>query len=521
MDPEAEPDDATVRTAAIVTLSLLLAAPGAAQETRTLSLEDAFAMARRNNPTFRQARNDRDAAEWRVREAYAAFLPGASANASARYVAAGQSSFGIFTAGDVGVGSTPYYLSDYSLGLNYTLDGSTFFGVPGARANRNAVDARIDAARFQLQTSVTRRYLEVLRARDRLEVARAELERAGQNHELASARREIGAATSIAVKRAEVERGRAEVDVLNAESALRTQKLRLVEVLGVPMETDFRLTTSFQVFEPGWTEEELLRMSGTSSPQLNALRAGEKAARADARSATSSYFPQLSLSAGFSGFTRQAGDEDFLVARAEQSVESQRESCQTFNQISAGLSEPLEGHPRNCSAIRLSDGDVDRILEGNDVFPFDFTESPFSVTMRVSIPVFQGFTRQRRVEEARAAADDARERRRAEELRLRAAVTESVDALKTQARVVEIEERNREAASEQLELTRERYAMGSASFLELQEAEASLATAERDHLDAVYTFHQQLTTLEEAVGRELRRVEESGSGGNGGAPSGR
>ncbi len=77
-------------------------------------------------------------------------------------------------------------------------------------------------------------------------------------------------------------------------------------------------------------------------------------------------------------------------------------------------------------------------------------------------------------------------------------------ALVTAYRRVTIEERNREAADEQLRLARERYRLGAASFLELSDAETIKAQADREHLAALYGFHEALAGLERATGQRLR-----------------
>jgi outer membrane protein TolC len=101
-------------------------------------------------------------------------------------------------------------------------------------------------------------------------------------------------------------------------------------------------------------------------------------------------------------------------------------------------------------------------------------------------------------------ADDARFTRRAEELRIQTAVTQAFDDLMTALQVVEIETRNREVAAEQLLLAQERYRLGAAAFLELLEAQSSMAEAERDLLNASYRFHGAIWSLEAAVGERLR-----------------
>jgi outer membrane protein len=120
------------------------------------------------------------------------------------------------------------------------------------------------------------------------------------------------------------------------------------------------------------------------------------------------------------------------------------------------------------------------------------------------VPVFQGFTRERNIEAAKAASMDAEHRARGEELRIKTNVSTAFLNLKTAEQSVTLETRNRELADEQLRLARERYRLGAASFLELQDAVTIKARADRAYLIAVYSFHENMAALETAVGRNLR-----------------
>ncbi len=497
-----------------ILLLLLLSAPLAylsAQDSQgTLSLEDAIRLARGNNPAFLSTQNDQGPADWRVRESYGLFLPDFNTSISGQYLAPGSPSFGIFDAGDLGLAVTDYYFSGYSLTATYSFLGGSLFRVASARADRKATDAQIQAASYNLESDVTAQYLIALRARDGVEVAERQLDRAEQNFELADARVEVGAATPTDAKQAEVERGRAQIDLIEAESALRGEKLRLLERLGVQAVDGFELASEFDLFQPSWDRDELVNRALDHHPQLRAFRAQESARRAGARQAWSNYLPNLFVSANWSGRARQIGDSDYLLNRAQGTLSAAESSCQTWNQISAGLTQPLTDYPRDCSTgYTLSPEQEAQILSDNDVFPFDFRKEPWSLYFQVSFPVFQGFGRQRQVSEAKAAAEDARLDRVAEELRLQTAVTQAYDELLTGTEVVEIEGRNREVAGEQLELAQERYRLGAASFLELLEAQTSIATAERDYLNARYRFHGALWALEAAVGERLRPESDS------------
>jgi len=479
---------------------------GAQEVQGTLTLDDALRLAHRHIPTFLQTANDEGPASWAFRESLGAFLPSLTTNVQGQYLAPGIPSTGIYTGEDFGIGSTDYYFSGYNLNLSYNLSGSSFFEVASARATQNATKARIGAAEFDVEWAVTAQYLVALRARDGVEVAQRQLDRAMENQELAQARVEVGAAVPTDGKQAEVERGRAQVGLLEAQSLLRTEKLRLLEQIGVDVDGEYQLASQFGVFQPEWTRDELVEWALEGHPSLRAYRAQESAGKAQVRQAWSNYFPSLYFQASWSGRARQIGDTKYLVGQAQGSVINSQQNCEFWNQVASGLSSPLEGYPKDCNAPQYLWTDAKRqaVLQGNDVFPFDFRSEPLSLYLQVSLPVFQGFTRQRQVAEAKAASQDARYNRRAEELRIQTAVTQAYDELMTAVQVVEIEGRNREVATEQLQLAQERYRLGAAPFLELLEAQSSMAEAERDYLNATYRFHGAIWALEAAVGERLR-----------------
>jgi len=509
-DPEAPPSVLSARgpsclTPLLVALFLVLPFCAGAQEVRgALTLEEAIRLARYNSPAFLRTASSEVVADWGVREAYGELLPRLSSGFSGQYSAPGTPSFGIFDAGDLGFGVTDYYFSSYSVRASYSLQGSSLFRVASARADRKATLAGIQAAEYTLGSEVTSQYLAALRAGDEVEVSRRLLARAEEGFELADARVEVGAAIPTDAKQAEVGRGRARVALLEAESRLRNQKLLLLEIIGVQAPEDFELVGEFELFQPEWDGEDLVNRALDRHPRLQAYRAQEQTRLANTRRAWAGYLPNISVSAIWSGRTRQAGDENYLLSQARSSVASQRSSCQLWNQVSAGLSQPLEGYPRDCTEYVLTPDQEARILANNNVFPFNFRKEPLSLSLEVSFPVFQGFVRQRQVAEAQSAANDARHQRRAEELRVRTAVTRAHDELLTALQVVEIEARNREVAEEQLLLAQERYRLGAASFMELLEAQGSAAEAERDYLSAKYRFHGAIWALEAEVGERLR-----------------
>jgi len=505
--PRSRPMQPAVAAALLILTSAT--AMQAQQAPASLTLEQAIELARRNNPEFLSQVNDEAESEWAVREAYGALVPAASVSGTLQYQAPGSQRIGIYTADDIGVGGirTGYLVSGYSLGMTYRLGAETLLRPGQEKANRRAVRARIEAAEFDLATVVTRQYLAVLRAQDGVDLARQELQRAEENYKLAEARVSVGAAIALEAKQAEVERGRAEVELLKAENLRRAELLRLIEQLGIEFDRDISLTSSFPIFEPRWTVEELVARAIDRHPQLRALRAAEDAQNAAVRMARSQYLPTLDLSLGWSGFAREMTNDDVLLQQARSEMEGRRESCIAANEILSRLNPPLPA--QDCSGFVLTPDQESRLLARNNVFPFDFTKEPFSAQLRISLPLFNGFSRERRIEAARVAADDARLSLRREELRLRTEVATAYQNLETAYRAATLEERNRDLAGEQLNLARERYSVGAVSFVDLLEAETLKARADRAYLNSIYAFHESLAALESAIGQKLEIPQES------------
>lgn len=472
----------------------------------TLTLEEAVELAARHNPAFRATANDGSVADWQVREAYANLLPRVSVGMGASYQAAGKPELaGGLNAADFGISATPAYLSSsYGLSLQLGLSGATYFNMAGQRAARAATDARISAARYDLTATVTTLYLAARRAQDAVQLQRQVLETAADALRLAEARMEVGQGMRLDVAQAEVTHGRAEVALIQAEHAFETAKLALLQGVGVELDRDIQLTSRFQVFEPTWELETLLQQAQRGHPRLVAARRGEAAAVAGSRAARMSYLPTVNFQAGWSGSTRAVAEDSVAIGSARRSVENRRASCEANNELNARLTSPLPGYPRDCSSIAFTPQDEAAALAANSLFPFDFTSRPPSVSMYVSLPIFNGFNREVQVQRAAAATEDARMEVRTEELNRRSQVTAAYLALDAAYRTVALEERTTAAAAEQLALAQERYRLGVGSIIELSQAQEGAARAEQALMGARYAFFDNLAALESAVGQRLR-----------------
>lgn len=485
-------------------LGLLAAVPVAAQTVpASLTLERAIEIARSSNPAYLQSQNDQVQADWDVRQAYGQLLPSASASSGVTWQGAGEQQFGTLTLGDLGFGGLPsYYLSSYGVNVGMSLSLATLVAPSGAKAQRGAVAARIRSAEASLVSQVTSAYLDVLRQQEGLRLAQQQLENAQVNLRLAQGRLEVGTATPIDVGQAEVQVGRAEVGVLQARNAVATGRMRLLQQMGVSVDQAMELSTTFPLSEPGWTLEELEGTALERNPGLEATRRTKRAAEIGVLSARSPYLPTFSVSTGWSGFTREASNTDFQILQAKAQVASQVASCNATNDLYSRLARPIA--PRDCTQYAFTDVDRQAIVDQNDQFPFGFQKSPFSVRFGLSIPIFQGFSRQRNLAAAKLQREDLDQQVREQELALRADLSVAIATVRTAYESALLEERNRQLAEQQLRLARERYQLGAITFVELIAAQTVMAQADRDHTAAIFAYHDAVTRLESLVGTPLR-----------------
>jgi len=490
---------------AIAVIAAVVTAPVAAQEVvpSRLSLADALEIARGNNPNFLQTRNDEALADWDVRQAYGALLPTASMNSGVSWQGAGEQRFGSLTLGDLGFGNQPsYYFSNYNIGLNFSLDWAKLKAPSRARAQRGATVAQIRVVGGNLASQVTSAYVALLREQERLKLAEQQLESSRFNLRLAQGQLEVGQVTPIDVGQAEVQVGRSEVTELQTRNSVSTARIRVLQRLGVSVTQDFELSTVFQLSEPTWTLEQLTDMALRQNPTLEARRRSKESADIGVSSARSAYMPSLSISTGWSGFTRQASSTDFQVAQAEAQVAASVAQCVQTNNLYSRLADPLPS--LECSRFVFSDDQRRSIDDGNRAFPFNFEGSPPSVSLGFSIPIFQGLSRQRNLEAARLQRDDLGYQVREQELALDADISIGLANVRTAYQSALLEERNRALAEQQLNLARERYRLNAITFIELVNAQTVFAQADQDRVIAVFAYHDLVTSLEALVGSSLR-----------------
>ncbi len=463
-----------------------------------LTMDQAVALAHRNNPDFLAAKNNRRNASLELRTAYGALLPQLSANLSGQYQQGGQQFFN-----GVSLNSNSDVLqSQYSVGAQYSLNASSFIAPRVQHANSAAVDADIAGAAATLAALVKQDYLTALQSLAQADLQDSLVANAKVQLQLAQAKAQVGTGTLLDVRRTEVALSQQQVALLQARNQNEIDKLRLFQRMGVSEPPDVVLINSLKVGDSLPTLDALLSLAHSQNPGVVALRSREHLADLNVAREKAQYTPTLTLSTGVGGYTYQYRDPNFLINQARASTGGARSSCIATQEVrqAVGLSNTLA----QCSTIQFTDAQAALLRSQNAQFPFSFTHAPMSVTAQISLPIFDGFAREQRLGESEVTRENARYGVRSRELALNADITAAYLSLQTAQQTVALQQANSAKARQELDFVQNEYGVGLSTFVDLTTSRTAYAQAETDHINAVYNYHKAFAAVESAVGRPLR-----------------
>src|SRR5438046_2096323 len=238
------------------------------------------------------------------------------------------------------------------------------------------------------------------------------------------------------------------------------------------------------------------------NPSLKALRERERAAGWGVKAASSSWGPSLALSAGWAGFTQKLSDINPTIASVRAGALADSTRCSYANNAwyNSGSGQPLQ----DCSIYAFTPPQEQAFRDQNGRYPLHFTPQPFQARLTVTIPLWGNFRQPLLVSQAKAQQQDLQESVRARGLQVQTDVSQAYLILETAFQTIAIQDTNRTAAREQLQLATERYRVGSGTFFELLDAQVAALRAETDYINAVYDYHKAVAALEAAVGKPLR-----------------
>ena len=211
-----------------------------------LTLSDALAMARRNNPSLQNAQNARQTAAAQVRAANGAFLPNVNTSLGGGYREGRQT----FFQGQAFGATNDLLTTDVSASASLNISLATINDRRAARAGQAATEADIASATLRVRNDVTTQYLTALQAQARATLQDSLLATTALQLQLAKARQQVGSSTQLDVQRAEVADGQQRVAALNARNQAAIEVVRLFQQIGVAPTPGVRLDPTLPAAPP-------------------------------------------------------------------------------------------------------------------------------------------------------------------------------------------------------------------------------------------------------------------------------
>lgn len=423
----------------------LAAAPAAAQERPSFTLDEAIRLAEQSRPSAVRAFGGVRSAEASRRSAFGAWLPSLSASASTgRSFTAGEARVDLNT-GQVIPGDVTS--NNVSTGLNANWDVFTGFR---RGAERRAADAGLLAAeadlvdaRYTVALETTQEFLNVLAAEELLTVRQASVRRAEEQLKVAVAKLQNGSATRSDSLRSLVQLGQAQVNVLSVQAELARSEANLGRLVGrdgrVGAVADSSVTRVLTTVDTAAVLQEAL----ANSPRVRSAAAASDAAQAAVAQAKAAYWPTLNLG----GRVNWSG--------------------------SAQTDDPLRlSHSRSLS------------LSG-------------------SWALFNGFSREENVVRSSVAADNAEADAADARRQVASALIGYLADLEAARLGLEIARTSVRAAEEDLRVQNERYRLGASTIIDILQSQESLTQAGVDEVNARFTYLRAKAQIEALIGRRL------------------
>lgn len=467
---------------------------GAPVAPSSLTVDQAVELALQNNWQVRQARNETRNAAAAVRSAYGALLPNVNASAGMGWR---EGRAQVFGGQAIGAASN-------TIGSNGSINGNLNLGLDrlaqpeAARAAQRSVEATLGSTRNTVRLNVTTQFHQSLRSEYNAALQDSLVASTRLQVELAQARAAVGTGNQLDVQRAQVALGQQRLRAVQARAQATADRLELFNRMGVVAPPgDVTLQNTLAVVDVPLSLDELLQQARRANPDVGVQSAELEARTRDQRVTRLSYLPQLQLTAGYGGFTNQFTDQSFVVNNA---LASKQSPCRQQSAVLGIVGQPQP----DCSLITLTPQERQAAIDRNATWPFSFTRNPYAINVGVSLPLFDGFQRGQRLQQAEVARDNAREQLRRQQVQVEATVRTVHANLLAARDGATIAAENSATARTALTLAEARYRAGVATFLDVSTARDDYARAEADRINAVASFVDQLAQLEAVIGRRLR-----------------
>lgn len=424
----------------------------ASQNPQTISLQEAVSLALENNYQITRSQSRLEGEQARVTASYGNFLPNLNLSANFRH----SDIEGMRYIGGEPVGTATDITRTYSSGISTSItlfDGfSNVSRLNQSRYNQASARYNHENTRRLVVTRVYDLYFEVFRRDELLRVSEENLRRSEAQLERIVESNRVGAVPIVDVYRQRVQVGNDELALIQAEQNLANAKADLTFFLGLNPVQEYEfdaagVPTAVDEAEIESTLEQYRNLDVLTEQtlrrrgDLEATQQQVYAAESGVTGARGSYWPSVSLGANYA-----------YTGREIQSINDSRS---------------------------------------------------FNYQLSFSIPLFQRFQRNNEVQQAKVQLKQAEIEYDEMQNQARLDIRKAVLDLEASAKRVDVSEQNIVAAREEQRLAEERYNLGAGTLLDLIIANANLAQAESNRVDAIFGFYLSVRQLEYLTGEEL------------------
>ena len=436
------------RVVLIVGLLLCLLLNGTAwgeppQDT-ALTLQEAIDTALAQHPTLRIGQATVEAAQQRVRQQVAGYLP----RGAYTYVYTRQQKPVSSAVGGVQLGGTQRQQATAQIfnfnSTNFSLSqllfdfGRTLDSIRSAMASVDASTADLETIRQTVILNTKQSYYGLLSAQRLLQVAEETVQQNQKHLEQAQARFDVGLAPRFDVTQAQVQVSNAELNQVTARNNVALGRETLRTAMGVTSPFLFTLVDALERGEVTFNDEAILAQAYANRPELHSLRAQQQAEAESISSLQKQYLPSVSGNAQYNWSGRQYP----LLQGWLWGVT---------------LTVPLFDDILTTAQI----GEQQAILRTLQAQEEDLRQ-------QVALEVRQSFLNLRQAEEA-----------------------------------IRVSDQTLVQARENLDLAEGRYSAGVGNIIELTDAQVLLTAARANNIQALYTYRTAVAQLEKAIGQRL------------------
>jgi len=414
-------------------------APARTDSVPTVTLDEAISRALTTQPAMVQAMGSERNAAAASRSAWGSFLPSLSIGGSSATNSSNR--FNSQTGQIVNVPSSSSYSASLSASFNIFEGFARTATLNAARATADAAAAGYTSAKYQTILAVKEAYFAVIADEELVRVAQAQVTVSETQLQIAAQKLRAGAGTRSDSLSAAVTYGNNQVALLTAQANLAGAEVSLGRQVGVngPVQAVPDSTL------PAFPDTTMIRgFALGSTPLVAAADANARAAGSLVTVSHSQYWPTFSVSYA-NGFT--------------------------------GLEAPW-----NSTGTYVNN---------------------WSYRFSLNWTVFNGFAREQSVTSASVSRDIAAAQAADTRRSVNASISQQVIALAAAHTQVAISEANVASGQEGLRVAQEKFKVGAGLLLDVQTAEASLAQAEVNLIQARFTYRTALSTLAALLGKEL------------------